>query len=248
MRKELKAERLKMKRKYTYLMFLACFVFSAAWMFYAISDLDFDKFNNVRALASINTLMIASIISPILVASYASRAADVEQYGSCYKWIACLQSPVSIWNAKIVSGMGYITLYSLAQTALLLGACLYLGETWDILYVYVFLDIFLTSTALFFLQLWLSIRSESQLVPLFISIAGTFGGVFSWLLSFPLRYLIPWGYYSALCGIRMYYDEAARYTYYSVQPFPWLWAAVLLLIILAEYFYCRKAFLGQILD
>ena len=248
MRKEFQAERLKMKRKHTFLLFAACYGLAAAWMLYAVTDLDFGRFNDFAALAACNLLMIASIFSPVLIAAYASRLADVEQYGNCYKWIACLQTPASIWNAKALSGLSHILLYTLAQTLLLAAVCGYFREPSLSLYVQVFLDLLLTCAALFFLQLWLSICSKSQLVPLFVSIAGTFGGIFSWLLAFPLRYLIPWGYYSALCGISMYYDQETRYTYYDIQPFPWAWAAVLALAAAALYLFCRRAFLRQISD
>ena len=182
MRKEFQAERLKMKRKHTFLLFAACYGLAAAWMLYAVTDLDFGRFNDFAALAAFNLLMIASIFSPVLIAAYASRLADVEQYGNCYKWIACLQTPASIWNAKALSGLSHILLYTLAQTLLLAAVCGYFREPSLSLYVQVFLDLLLTCAALFFLQLWLSICSKSQLVPLFVSIAGTFGGIFSALM------------------------------------------------------------------
>ena len=90
--------------------------------------------------------------------------------------------------------------------------------------------------ALFTLQLGLSLRFSNQLSPIFISIGGTFAGLFSWFLNqLPLRYLLPWGYLAALCPAGYNYDRAARYTAYYWQPYPAVWLAVLTLFFLFLY-------------
>lgn len=86
------------------------------------------------------------------------------------------------------------------------------------LFLSLFLTLFLTALCIFILQLNLSLRFRNQLTPVFISIGGTFAGLFSWFLNrWPLQYLIPWGYYAVLCNTGYTYDEASRYITYHIR-------------------------------
>jgi len=110
-----------------------------------------------------------------------------------------------------------------------------------------FFTLFLTSLCIFIVQLNLSLRFSNQLTPIFISIGGTFTGLFSWFLPrWPLRYLIPWGYYAALCNIGSEYDKTARYATYYWTGYPVLWLTVLLAVIAILYHFGQKHFLETI--
>lgn len=112
-----------------------------------------------------------------------------------------------------------------------------------------FITLFLTSLCIFILQLNLSLRFNNQLTPIFISIGGTFTGLFSWFLNqWPLRYLIPWGYYAVLCNTGFHYDEITRYTTCYWEGYPVLGMIVLIAAITALYYYGQKHFLKMVRD
>ena len=147
-----------------------------------------------------------------------------------------MERPSLIYRGKMLVGALCVLLFALAQTLLLaLLLTIYGGSVLGICTPF-FMSLLVYFLALFTLQLGLSLRFSNQLSPIFISIGGTFAGLFSWFLNqLPLRYLLPWGYLAALCPAGYNYDRASRYTAYYWQPYPAVWLAVLTLFFLFLY-------------
>ena len=244
---EFALEMRKLRRRHIPILFLMVFVLITAWTYWCIDDLDVSRLNDVSAMVFTNLLLMNTILCPIVMAALASRMCDMEQMGNTYKWLCTMQKPEHIYRGKVMAGSFYILLFTLMQTVLF----------WIISQPYgagvvsrlpgYFTTIFLTSLCIFILQLNLALKFTNQLTPIFISIGGTFTGLFSWFLNrWPLRYLIPWGYYASLCNAGYNYDETTRYTTYYWDMYPFLWMAVLTAAIIILYRHGQKHFLETV--
>lgn len=251
LRKEFHLELRKLRHRHIPLLFLITFALIVFWMLWCMDDLDPSRTNDSSAMVFINLLLMNTILCPIIVAALASRMCDMEQTGDTYKWLCTIQKPEYIYRGKVMVGCFCLAGFSLMQAILFqmitapyeTGGCSRMTG----LFLSLFLTLFLTSFCIFILQLNLSLRFTNQLTPVFISIGGTFTGLFSWFLNrWPLRYLIPWGYYAALCNTGYEYDEASRYMTYYRDSYPVLWAAVLLIAIAILYFDGQKNFLKTV--
>lgn len=244
---EFSLEMRKLRRRHIPLLFLMVFALITAWTYWCIDDLDISRLNDVSAMVFTNLLLMNTILCPIVLAALASRMCDMEQMGNTYKWLCTMQKPEHIYRGKVMAGSFYIILFTLMQTILFwIISQPYGADAMSHLLEY-FTTIFLTSLCIFILQLNLSLKFTNQLTPIFISIGGTFTGLFSWFLNrWPLRYLIPWGYYASLCNTGYIYDETTRYTTYFWDTYPFLWMAVLAVAIIILYRHGQKHFLETV--
>lgn len=234
----------KLRHRHIPILFFLTYGLITAWMIWCLKDLDPAKTNDVTALVFINLLLMNTILCPIVMAALASRMCDMEQTGATYKWLCTMQEPEHIYRGKVLVGGFCMAVFSLMQTVLFAVLTVPYGTGVLSHCPELFLSLFLTSLCIFILQLNLSLRFTNQLTPVFLSIGGTFLGLFSWFLyQWPLRYLIPWGYYAVLCHTGYVYDEATRYTTYYWEDYPLLWAAILLAAIAALYGYGRNHFM-----
>lgn len=244
---ELRLELQKLRHRHIPALFILTFGLITIWMCWSLKDMDSSKTNDVTAVIFLNLLLMNTILCPVVIAALASRMCDMEQTGNTYKWLCTIQKPENIYRGKVMAGSSLLAVFILMQAVLfgILSAPYGSAGLWRQLEL--FLSLYLTSLCIFILQLNLSLRFSNQLTPVFISIGGTFTGLFSWFLyQWPLRYLIPWGYYAALCNTGYVYDEAARYTTYFWDRYPVLWAVVLLAAIAGLYGYGRMNFLKTV--
>ncbi|GAA6280695.1 ABC transporter permease [Enterocloster bolteae] len=250
-KKEICLELRKLRHRHTPALFLAVFALISAWMAWCFHDMDISRINDPAAMIYINMLLMNTILCPITAAVLASRMCDMEQIGDTYKWLCTMQKPEHIYRGKALVGTVYMAVFSLMETVLFH----FLTAPFEpdgssrlaVLYASLFFALFLTSLSIFIVQLNLSLKFSNQLTPIFISIGGTFTGLFSWFLhQLPLRFLIPWGYYAALCRTGYVYDEATRYTTCYWAPYPYLWTAVLAAAIAFLYYWGQKNFLKTV--
>ncbi|XBX08519.1 ABC transporter permease [Enterocloster clostridioformis] len=146
----------KLRRRHIPLLFLMIFALITAWTCWCMDDLDITRLNDASAMLFTNLLLMNTILCPIILAALASRMCDMEQMGNTYKWICTMQT-LLFWAVSRSYGGGaasHLTGY--------------------------FTTICLTSLCIFILQLNLSLKFTNQLTPIFISIGGTFTGLFSW--------------------------------------------------------------------
>ena len=250
-KKEICLELRKLRHRHTPALFLAVFALISAWMAWCFHDMDISRINDPAAMIYINMLLMNTILCPITAAVLASRMCDMEQIGDTYKWLCTMQKPEHIYRGKVLVGTVYMAVFSLMETVLFHFLTAPIepdgSSRLAVLYASLFFALFQTSLSIFIVQLNLSLKFSNQLTPIFISIGGTFTGLFSWFLhQLPLRYLIPWGYYAAMCRTGYVYDEAARYTTYYWTPYPYLWTAVLAAAIAFLYDWGQKNFLKTV--
>lgn len=241
----------KLRHRHIPVLFLITYFIIAAWMYWCLKDLDLSKTNDAAALLFINLLLMNTVLCPIMAAALASKMCDMEQMGNTYKWLCTIQKPEHVYRGKVIVGSFCLAIFSLLQAVLfVIMAVFYKTGGFPPLAsraFFLFLTLFLTSFCIFILQLNLSLRFSNQLTSIFISIGGTFMGLFSWFSSqWPLRYLIPWGYYAALCNTGFEYDRSVRYTTYYWTGYPVLWAIVLLAAITFLYYYGQKHFMKTV--
>ena len=243
----------KLKHRYVPLLFLLTFAVIGLWMAWCLKDLDPSKTNDMPAVIYINLLLMNTILCPVLFAAAASRMCDMEQLGDTYKWLCTMQKPEHIYRGKVTAGCFYLVVFTTMQVVLfaVLIRLVSADGTGLIrrlpLLANLFTSLFLTSLCIFILQLNLSIRFTNQLTPVFISIGGTFAGLFSWFLNqSPLRYLIPWGYYVVLCSTGFHYDETTRYSTYYWEAYPVFWMLVLVAAVITLYLSGRRSFLRTV--
>lgn len=245
--KSLHLELHKLRRRLTGAMFFAVFAVMTVWIFWCMKDLDPSRINDVSGGIYLNMLLMNTILSPITLAALASRMCDMEQAGSTWKWLCTLQRPEDIYRGKVLAGALYLAVFSLMQTGLFGVLMALFGNQPPGHYMDFFAGCFFPGLLIFILQLNLSLRFTNQLTPIFLSIGGTFVGLFSWFLhQTPLRYLIPWGYYAALCSTGYDYDRATRSLTYYWFGYPFFWLAVSLLASLGLYRYGRRHFLAMV--
>ncbi len=239
----------KQKGQHSFFLFLLVFAFTVLWLLWCLDDLDFSRFNDVTGLLMTNLLLMNTILLPLVLAVFASRLADVERLGNTYKWLCTMESSACIYRCKAVVGTVYLSVFALAQAALFALTGNFFVPGFSIRYVQYFVTLLAVYEAVFLFQLNLSFASSSQLLPLFVSVGATFTGIFSWFLNqYPLRYLIPWGYFAALCNVGMYYQEDIRYSTYTWSPYPVLWLVILLIFIGIEYLWGSRFFRKHVLD
>ena len=250
-KKEICLELRKLRHRHTPALFLAVFALISAWMAWCFHDMDISRINDPAAMIYINMLLMNTILCPITAAVLASRMCDMEQIGDTYKWLCTMQKPEHIYRGKVLVGTVYMAVFSLMETVLFH----FLTAPFEpdgssrlaVLYASLFFALFQTSLSIFIVQLNLSLKFSNQLTPIFISIGGTFTGLFSWFLhQLPLRFLIPWGYYASLCNVGYAYDESTRYTAYSWNTYPFFWMAILAAAIIILYRYGQKHFLETV--
>ena len=123
--KNLKAEFQKFHRRHMWLLFFLSFALICAWMLWCVKDLDLTKLNSTTAMLEINLLLINTIVTPLVLATAASRMCDMEQVGSTYTWIFTMQSPGSFFKSKLLAGLLYLLVFDLLQTVLLVVCLLY---------------------------------------------------------------------------------------------------------------------------
>ena len=245
--KNLKTEFQKLRRRYIWFFFAADLGITILWIIYTIYDLNLERINETTGMLGTNLLLINTILTPLVLAVVASRMCDIEQTGNTYTWIFTMQSPESFLNSKLAAGGIYLLFFDLLQTAFYTVLNQSYIPGWSVHYLEFFVTVFTVHFFLFLLQLLLSLRFENQLLPLFVSIGGTFAGLFSWFLhQIPLRYMIPWGYFAALCNIGMNYDEATRYSYYYFDSYPIIWLIILFFATGLCYFFGKRSFIRQI--
>lgn len=246
MMKNLRTEFQKLRRRYLWLLFAADIFITFLWVFYIFHDLDLDRINDTTGMLGTNLLLINTILTPLLLAVTASRMCDIEQMGNTYTWIFTMQSPETFLKSKLTVGCIYLVIFDLVQTIFYMVLNQMYTPGWSFHYLEFFISVLPIHVFLFLLQLLLSLHWENQLLPLFVSIGGTFIGLFSWFLNqIPLRYLLPWGYFAALCNINMNYNSTTRYSYYYFisYPLPWLLvllAATILLFVLGKRLFVRQ--------
>ncbi len=170
-----------------------------------------------------NFPLMNSFFLPVIIACAESRLCDMELKGNTFKLLCTMQPRHSIYHIKLLLSFLYLLFFTTTQTALIYAFCSFFHVTQpapaeNILLF--FLASLTVGTVLIIIQQSLSLLSENQLFPLFVGVGGTFAGIFSGFFpQMPVKYLLPWGYYSAFLTVSLDYEEASRTVTYYPVPF-----------------------------
>lgn len=229
------------------LLFFLALMAIILWTVWCSEDLNRNTTNDPFVSLYINLLLMNTILIPIILAAAASRMCDIEQLGNTYPWICTIQEPKHIYFGKAAIGTIYLAVFCLLQVLFI---TMFMYKKFGIIPQHklnLYANLFLSSLCIFLFQLNLSLGSSNQLTPVFISIGGTFTGLFAWFLNqWPLRYLIPWGYYAALCNAGFSYNRETRYTTCYWNSYPVFWLFILIIVIIFLYQQGCRSFLRSI--
>lgn len=249
MRKQLFCEWRKTKGKLISILF-PVLAFLSAWLFWLIHDPDAEMMRDGYTYMTSSLILLNSIFLPATAAVMASRMMDMEIKGNTYKLLCTLQKKSSIFTCKLAVAILHLVFYFTLQGVILflLGKLAGLTEVFPLLDYLLLQSIgALVSTLLFILQIFLSLVFENQLYPLFFGLLGSFVGLFSQMLSpdSPIRYFLPWGYFSYGASSLMCYDEASKTTYFLRIPFNATGFCVLTAALLFSFLAVRSYFLRK---
>lgn len=138
--------------------------------------------------------VLDAVMAPPIMAVLASRLADIEHKGCMYKQLETLRKPASLYHAKACCGLLITAAVFAAQYVLFILLGYAIGyqdnpDAWHYLLSYVLK--FTSNSALFLMQLALSMLFSNQMIPL---VAGLCGSLFGLLLMFVKMYsFLPWG-------------------------------------------------------
>lgn len=190
-----------------------------------------------------------TIFMPLTLAAMASRMCDAENKGNTYKLLCTMQQKKIIFDAKLLTGVFYLLLFTALEAGVipLLANLLPFTQKLPARHYLTFLAVFfLVSLVLFLLQQILSLLIPNQLIPLFVGLMGSMVGLFS--AFFPmgkLAGLVPWGYYMVGSTVSSVYVESTRTMYLEEAPFEWGWfaaflAASVLLYLAGKHLFLKK--------
>lgn len=166
--------------------------------------------------------ILDAVMVPPIMAILASRLADIEHKGCTYKQLETLRTPGSLYHAKACCGLLIIIVMFAVQYTLfiLLGYVIGYQDSPDAAHYLLSYGLKLASnSALFLMQLALSMLFANQMIPL---VVGLCGSLFGLLLMFVKMYsFLPWGgnLNSALVMIEWNADtRQASYFYREYSP------------------------------
>lgn len=195
-----------------------------AWSFWIMRDPDEQLRAQGYTWLLNSVLLLNTLFLPVSIAVMASRLIDMETRGNAWKLLFTLQKKVPLLFGKLLLSALHLLAFFLLETAGLWAAGRAVGFTEPFPvrdYVQLQGMAFLTSLVLLLLQMLLSLRLENQLYPLFISVLGSFIGLFS--MFFPIGsavfYLVPWSYFTFGCPVQMQWDEVTKLYSFPRIPF-----------------------------
>lgn len=228
----IRAERLKARRRHDLLLATGIALSVLLWA----SNMEM---RTEDALASGYDAMLYAIpvmhttVMPLGMAALASRLWDMETKGRSCRLLFTAQQRGHLFAAKalrllaqdawivLLEGAGFFALGALRGFTRLPAA----GQV-----AWLLLSTFAVNAMLLFLQLLLAVRSDTQLLPLSLGMAGSLLGLFSAFMPPALCFLMPWSYYLPLSNMAMDWDRATRIcTFVPLAPgaLPLLLSAVL---------------------
>ncbi|WP_342776144.1 ABC transporter permease [Nonomuraea terrae] len=206
-------------------------------MFSAITSPDFaDPAARSWELLLGGMSLAVPMVSPIMLAVLASRQVDIEHEGG--GWLLSQTSgitPGGLCRVKLVAVGAVVTVATVLQSVLVIGAGLLLGVTAAVpagLWLGHTASVLATNLVVLALHVLLSARIDNQLAGLGIGVLGSMVAVFASGLPPWLAHVSPWGYYAlvAAAGYRDGDLVALTPSYASVAGLGVVGAALFLLV------------------
>lgn len=226
------AEKQKTKRRHIWLIPFAFLVFDVLWSFWQLGTASSRDLQSGYLMQYFHLQMMNVILLPVMITVLASRLCDMEIKGDTLKLLYTLQKRTVFYDCKYLAALKYLLLFVSGQGAMILG----MGRLYhfkDALKLPLLLEYlvvtFTVSAVLLCAQQFLSLYSDSQILPLVVGLSGSFLGLFSMFFPAPVACLIPWGYYARFSMAAMDWDPDTRISTYYEVPFPWKFFLLFLL-------------------
>lgn len=209
----------KARRRPTFLFLLALLFFFA---FYFLRDMagEDPAGGQLRMLYSLH--LWNGLLTPVIIAIYASRIADVEHRGNTEKLLETLAPRTAIFGGKLLFGTLGILLFVLGQTGIfaLVTVVFHCPVDADaILCIRSFCNIFLCCMILLLLHIELATAFVNQAITIVTGLAGTFLGFFLLFLGNRTLYLTtPWSLVGGASLVQLHWDSVTRERSFVVGP------------------------------
>lgn len=193
-----------------------------------------------------------AIFMPLLSIIISSRLCDIEHKGAMLKQLSVITEKGKIYNAKLIYGILIVVLCNIIGwcSVLIFGYVKGFGGNVPVkLYLLYLLFTVAPTVVIYIFQHTLAIVFKNQAVTFFVGIIGTFCGVFSMFLPFPVfRKVIIWGYYGVLQFVGLFgWTKETRFAdaYLEVVGIDWLFFGILIIAgivmyIVGRILFCRK--------
>lgn len=191
-----------------------------------------------------------TIILPLLLAVLASRLADIEYKGSCFKLLLTQMTSKKLYFVKYCCGLTFVALFILVETGIFfLIACMkgYNDSVHLSSILVLGLITLIVSLPVLALQQFLSLTIFNQMVPMVAGIGGGFLGLISLLFPPSICRFSIWSYYSLLSPSVVHIKPDGKTAIYAQQPIsiPLLIIAIVLflfLFFLGQHQFAKKEF------
>ncbi|WKY44546.1 ABC transporter permease [Eubacteriaceae bacterium ES2] len=227
----LRTEWQKIRGKHFSLVVLGTFLLLLFWHVWSTSRMDETDLIQGWLGLLYQMPLLNCIVLPIMTGVLASRISDIEHKGNTFRMLRLLTKNRSIYFAKIILGIFFVGITAMGEVMLMLMLGFFRGfigsPPWGFL-IYFFCYTLLVSIALYLFQLLLSMLLTNQLIPIGMSIMGSFIGLFSLYLPGNIPDFFIWSYYGALSNVRMNWDAASRIIDYYWTPLNWGGLAVVM--------------------
>ena len=167
--------------------------------------------------------LMDAMLFPLSIAAIASRLCEAEHKGNTFKLLETMQTPRSLYAAKLVCGILHLALVCVVQAliVLALGTLYGFGPAPLARFLLFALNSFAAALPILLLQMGLSLTLANQLIPLTVGVIGSFLGFMILLFPQAVQLLLPWGYFGVLSQVGMDYNPATRaVNFYWTQPSP----------------------------
>ena len=211
----------KLRRRKIWLAPLLMLTAQLLWGLWACFDMNAKELSQGWASILYEFPLLNAMMTPVIAAVIASRAADIEHKGSTYKLLQTVASPGRLFDAKLLCAASWLTAAIMLQTLTIMtfGALRGFAGAPPIGQIGLYFVSTLTvSLTILLFQLILSLLVPNQMIGMILGLTGSFIGLFSLFFPQSLQKLLIWAYYGVLYTVQMDWDRATRVTnYYFVR-------------------------------
>lgn len=205
----------KARRRCLVLIVLAMAAVTFLWMSVGLNKMDEADRAAGYACCLYQAPLLNAIMLPVFISVLVTRLCDMEHKGNALKSLFTMETPGSLFSAKLsLVGLLLLLAVVLQAASFLLTGCIFgFMEPAPIndLLLYVFSQ-WLVSLFLALIIQMLSLRYVNQFIPLVAGLIGGFLGLMAMFFSPVIMRLVPSAYYGLLSTVRMNWDPATRFT------------------------------------
>ncbi len=241
----LKMEFFKTKHKKIPLVCLAFILVQLIWFSVDLPHLSESDLSQGWQFLLYNIILIDAIMLPMAAGVIASRSCEIEHKGNTLKLLETLQTPRSIYHAKLIWGTLYLLITLLLRAAVftVFGFTVGFSDPFPLGEMLLTTALsFLVSVTIYLLEQNLALLFSNQAIALVVGIFGSFAGFLSLLFPPWVQKLLIWGYYGVISPIGMNWDPNTRISDFFWRQPDWSGVILTLFWFIALFFVGRRLF------